>query len=85
MSGCSSSSTSCPSTDGVSAGAMIDVLGRLPEKARAGSSDSLPYASALVCARKFASSSSCTSVSPSVSGCAGEANAMKSAGISRVP
>ena len=79
---------------------MIDVVGRLPGKVRAGTSSSatpsartssavLPKASALVWARKLASSSSWTSVSPSsvrsTSSYAGRAKAMKSAGTSRVP
>ena len=61
---CSYRATSSPSTRGVSAGAKIDVVGRLPAKVRAAtsapvvpsastSSADLPNASALVCARKF--------------------------------
>ncbi len=75
---------------------MIEVVGRLPVKTRAGtiasavpsartSSAVLPKASARVWAKKLARNSSCTSVSPSRSGCAGLAKAMKSAGTSRVP
>ncbi len=76
---------------------MIDAVGRLPVKTRAGtiasavpsartSSAVLPNASALVCAKKFARNSSWTSMlAVARSGYAGLANAMKSAGISRVP
>ena len=75
---------------------MIDAVGRLPEKTRAGtiasavpsartSSAVLPNASARVWAKKLARNSSWTSMSPSRSGYAGLATAMKSAGISRVP
>ena len=75
---------------------MIEAVGRLPVNTRAGtissavpsartSSAVLPKASARVWARKLARNSSCTSVSPSLSGYAGLAKAMKSAGISRVP
>ena len=76
---------------------MIDAVGRLPENTRAGtiasavpsartSSAVLPNASALVWAKKLARNSSWTSASPSsAAGYAGFANAMKSAGISRVP
>ncbi|CPU65649.1 Uncharacterised protein [Mycobacteroides abscessus] len=63
---------SWPSTDGVSAGARIDVVGRLPGKVRAltrcsavpsarTSSAVLPNASALVWAKKFARNRPCTS------------------------
>jgi hypothetical protein len=59
---CSYSAISWPSTDGVSDGARIDVVGRFPEKTRAGTMSSevpsartssavLPNASALVCAK----------------------------------
>ncbi len=79
---------------------MIDVVGRLPVKVRAATSSSatpsarsssavLPKASAWVCAKKLASSSSWTSTpcpsTSSVNAYAGLANAMKSAGTSRVP
>ena len=93
---CSYSAISWPSTDGVSFGAMIEVVGRSPENSRAAtsapsvpsartSSAVLPKARALVWAKKFARNSSWTSCSPSVSGWFGVAKAMKSAGMSRVP
>ena len=60
---------SCPTTDGVRAGAMIEVVGRLPVNTRAGtiasdvpsprtSSAVFPKASAAVWAKKFAKKSS---------------------------
>ena len=75
---------------------MIEVVGRLPVNTRAGtiasavpsartSSAVLPKARAAVWAKKLARNSSCTSLSPSTSGCAGVATAMKSAGIIWVP
>ena len=76
---CSYRAISWPTTDGVSAGAMIDVVGRLPVNTRAGtiasavpsartSSAVLPKASAAVWAKKLARNSSWTSLSPSASG-----------------
>jgi hypothetical protein len=93
---CSYSAISSPSTLGVSDCPMMDVVGLLPGNVRAAtsapvvpsastSSAVLPNASAFVCARKFARNNPCTSRSPSLSGYAGSANAMKSAGMSRVP
>ena len=75
---------------------MIEVVGRFPLNSRAGtiasavpsartSSAVFPKANAAVWAKKLARNSSCTSWSPSFNGCAGVANAMKSAGINRVP